>query len=107
MTPMRVVGALALEELIARAGPSLAGAAAAWHAEASAAAWTCEADLRRLHPAAGMHDGRVVFDLGHDDHCVIARVNYEMRSVLTCYIGPRATAPWPVGDAPQNSEQTT
>ena len=92
---MKIAGAHGLGSLTAGSTSCLAGAAAAWHAEVSRAAWSCEADLLDRHPHALIQDGRVLFDLGHDDHCVVVRVNYGMQSVLMTYIGPRSGAPWP------------
>jgi mRNA-degrading endonuclease HigB of HigAB toxin-antitoxin module len=92
---MKIVGALGLRDVIARSEPSLAGAIAAWHAEVSAADWSSAADLSLRHPSAVAVGATALFDLGHHDHCVIIRINYEMRSVLMKYIGPRADAPWP------------
>jgi len=92
---MKIVGAHGLGDLIARSTPCLGEAVAAWHAEVTAARWTCDADLLARHPTAKTKDGYVQFDLGHEDHCVIARVNYGMQSVRMTYTGPRAGIPRP------------
>jgi mRNA-degrading endonuclease HigB of HigAB toxin-antitoxin module len=90
---MKVVGALLLGEMIATTEGELGGALAAWHAEACAAHWASVADLAGRHPEAEFDGDHVIFDLGHDGHCLIARVNYGVGSVLITYIGKRSRAP--------------
>ena len=91
---MRVVGALELGSMIAGASSELAGAAVAWHAEVSAANWSCDADVAARHVNAAFDGDRILFDLGQDGHCVIVRVNYGVGSVCMKYIGERTGAPW-------------
>ena len=90
---MKVVGAFLLGEAIAKVGRDRAGAIAAWHAEATAARWTCPSDVTARHVGAEFDGDAIHFDLGRDGHCVTARVNYGVGSVLITYIGERAGAP--------------
>lgn len=90
---MRVVGAHRLNEVVGRSAPCLAGAIFAWYAEVAAATWTSNADVRVRHPHAQFSDGRVCFNLGQDDYCVVVRVNYEVQAVLMTYLGPRLGEP--------------
>ena len=91
---MKIAGAHELGDMIARSSPSLSGAISAWHAEVSIASWTCEADIAERHCNAAFASDRVIFDLGHEEYCVIVRVNYEVQAVRMTYIGPRSGAPW-------------
>lgn len=91
---MNVAGALVLCELIAASSQDLAGAVSAWYAELRDAKWECSDDLCAQYPKVQVNGPDALFDLGHDDHCAIVRVNYEVRSVLVKYVGPRAGAPW-------------
>lgn len=92
---MHISGALELEDLNGLSEPGPLGAARAWHAEVSAASWSDRTQLLGRFPSAQMDGDHVLFDLGEGDHCVIARFNYEMQSVLMKYFGTRASAVWP------------
>lgn len=96
---MKIVGALGLGDLNAYSEPCPIGAARAWYAEVSVASWSCDKDLIRRHPSVLLEGDRALFDLGVDDYCVIARINYEVQSVLMTYFGPRASALWPMRHA--------
>lgn len=89
---MKVAGAHRLGEVVGRSASSLAEAISSWYAEVEAAAWATDGDIRARHPRAQFADGQVCFDLGHDDHCVVVRLNYEVQAVLMTYIGPRRDA---------------
>lgn len=85
---------MALAEVMSRSDSRLAGAVSAWYFEASAADWSCAADVVSRHSAALVDGDRVLFDLGEDGHCVVVRINYELRSVLIGYLGRCEAAPW-------------
>lgn len=93
---MRIVGAHGLGALIDRSEPCLADAISAWYAEVVVADWNDEGELFARYPCAKLNgDGRVLFELGVGDHCVLVRVNYGCKIVLIESIGPCADASRP------------
>jgi len=96
---MKIAGAHVLKDLIARSTPRTAGAVSAWYAELVDASWNDDGDVRAGFPRATIEGAQIRFDLGHDDHCAIVRVNYGVQAVLITYIGPSTGVPAPVKGA--------
>ncbi len=85
---MKIAGAHVLKELISQSPPRTAGAVSAWYAELVDASWSDDGDVLARFPRATIDGALIRFDLGHDDHCAIIRVNYGVQAVLITYIGP-------------------
>ena len=96
---MKIAGAHVLTDLIARSTPRIAGAVSAWYAELVDACWSDDGDVLARFPRATIDGAQIRFDLGHDDHCAIVRVNYGVQAVLIRYIGPSTGVPAPVKGA--------
>lgn len=93
---MKIAGAHVLKDLIARSKPRTAGAVLAWYAELVDASWNDDGEVLASFPRATIKGAQIRFDLGHDDHCAIVRVNYGVQAVLITYIGPSKGVPAPL-----------
>jgi mRNA-degrading endonuclease HigB of HigAB toxin-antitoxin module len=92
---MKIAGAHVLKDLISRSKPRTAGAVLAWYAEIADACWSDDEDVLARFPRATIEGAQIRFNLGHDDHCAIVRVNYGVQAVLITYIGPSTSVPAP------------
>ena len=90
---MKIAGAHVLKDMICRSKPRTAGAVSAWYAELLDASWDDDEDVLARFPRATIKGAQIRFDLGHDDHCAIVRVNYGVQAVLITYIGPSTGVP--------------
>jgi mRNA-degrading endonuclease HigB of HigAB toxin-antitoxin module len=102
---MKIAGAHMLKDLISRSPPRTAGAVSAWYAELVDASWIDDGNVLARFPRAAIDGALIRFDLGHDDHCAIVRVNYGVQAVLITYIGPSTGVPAPAKGARRRRTQ--
>jgi len=93
---MRILGANHLQGLGRQSLGEDASAVMAWWGEVRLAEWRSEADLLQRFPSALTHDpDHVLFKLSKGGHCMLVRVNYQLRLVLIEKFGPSSEITWP------------
>jgi mRNA interferase HigB len=64
------------------------GALEAWYYEAKHAQWACPGDIKDQYRSASiLRDNRVVFNIAGNKYRLIARINYDSKTVFVRFIG--------------------
>ncbi len=63
----------------------------AWHALAKAASWTHPTEIKAMFASASfLANNRVVFNIGGNKYRLVAKVEYELKTVYIRFIGGHA-----------------
>ncbi|MEB5961077.1 type II toxin-antitoxin system HigB family toxin [Enterobacter sichuanensis] len=86
---MRLIGTKLIDDYY-RKHAQAKGPLEAWVAEVKSASWRHLNDLKGRFPSADYYDGYVIFNIGGNNHRLVAQVEFKMGVLVVRWIGTHA-----------------